>query len=335
MQKTGSTFLSHFSRDIALHRKMCRVYQNTKEYVCTTTMYVDCPRNNVHRKTVSLVESFSTQLPETHHGQRCNQSLRQQMFGEANDWLRSTDVTVKFRYNRSLTWLLSAEGFVRTSRQLHVEHTDGVVPGFPGYHNVIIVHTRHPVEMMVSAYNCIANPTVCPVRSKFLGSHVPKNDTIRSLDEFVLSGIRRPGSTPHAIVQRNFALTRFLQDFDSSALRARSQAPGCAQTEVWHSKYELMVTNFSVWATQLLERMVTPKGQRRALLASLVAQYQNDFVPDGKHKKSLVAGSNMAKLRPTTLRVLTQDQRIGSLLREMGYGWFGWDKRAAAAVATL
>ena len=73
MQKTGSTFLSRFSREIALHRKMCRAYQTTKEFVCQTTMYVDCPRNNLHRKTVSLVQPFSTQLPDEHRGPRCTQ----------------------------------------------------------------------------------------------------------------------------------------------------------------------------------------------------------------------------------------------------------------------
>lgn len=298
---------------------MCRTYQNTKEYVCQTTMYVDCPRNDQHRKTVSLTQTFSTQLPEQTRGPRCNKRLRRQMFGEANDWLRSSEVAVRYRYNRSLTWLLSAEGFVRTSRQLYVEHTDGAVPAFPCYQNVLIVHTRHPVEMMVSAYNCIANPKVCPVRSKFLGSHVPKNDTIRSLDEFVLEGLKRSGSTPHAIVQRNRAIMQFIRGFGTSALRAESQACGCSVATLLHSKYELMVTNFSVWAAQVLEKMVTPKGQRRALHASLVAQYKNDFVADGKHKHSLVAGSNLRKLQPATIRELMRNMQLSALLAEMGY----------------
>ena len=326
MQKTGSTFLGRFSREIALHRKMCRVYQNTKEFVCQTTMYVDCPRNNRHRKTVSLVQAFSTQQPEERHGPRCNQTLRQQMFGSANDWLRSREVDVKYRYNRSLTWLLEAEGFVRTSRQLYVEHTDGAVPMFPGYHNVIIVHTRHPVEMMVSAFNCIANPKVCPVRSKFLGSHVPKNDTIRSLDEFVL-GFKRPGSTPWHIMQRNLAITRFMQGFDSSPLRRRTHLSECPPTTLLHSKYELMVTNFSVWAAQILAATVAPKGQRRSLHMSLVEQYKGDFVADGKHKNSLVAGSNMKKLKLDTIRELVNDKDLNALLDAMTYDWFGWEKK--------
>lgn len=329
MQKTGSTFLSRFSREVALHRKMCRTYQNTKEFVCQTTMYVDCPRNKQHTKTVSLVQTFDTQLDleaGSPRGPRCNQTLRQRMFREANDWLRSTEVRVKYRYNRSLTWLLSAEGFLRTSRQLYVEHTDGAVPGFPGYHNVVIVHTRHPVEMMVSAFNCIANPKVCPVRSKFLGSHVPKNDTIKSLDDFVL-GFRRQGSTPWQIVQRNLQITRFMQGFAESPISRRlPTAPGCAGSTLLHSKYELMVTNFTLWAAEFLEVMIAPKGQRRALHTSLVAQYKNDFVPDGKHKNSLTAGSNMRKLKRSTVKELTIDPTLNALLRGMGYDWFGHDR---------
>ena len=81
------------------------------------------------------------------------------------------------------------------------------------------------------------------------------------------------------------------------------------------------------WAKQILEKMVAPKGQRRALHASLVAQYKSDFVPDGKHKNSLVAGSNMKKLRPSTICELTRDAALNALLRGMGYGWFGWDER--------
>ena len=323
MQKTGSTFLGKFSREIALRRRMCRAYQMTKEFVCQTTMYVDCPRNDLHRKTVSLVQSFNTQLPQTYKGHRCDKQLRQQMFGQANDWLRSKEVEVKYRYNRSLTWLLSAEGFVRTSRQLYVEHPDDAVPGFAGYHNVLIVHTRHPVEMMVSAFNCIANPKVCPVRSKALGSHVPKHDIITSLDEFVLGAIRRQGSTPWMIVERNLAITRFMQGFRTSPLAKSLESTGCSRTWLLHSKYEHMVTNFSTWSATILDHMVALKGQRRGLHAALVKQYKDDFVADGKHKNSLVAGSNMKKLRPETVQLLMRDQRVDSLLRGMGYDWFG------------
>ena len=162
MQKTGSTFLAHFTREIALHRKMCRVYQNNKEYICQATLWVDCPRNSRHRKTVSLERTFSTQLPSSTKGRKCNDVLKQRLLVEANDWLRSTHVSVKYRYNQSLNWLLSPKGFVRGPlRQLYTEAELEAVPSYPGFHNVIIAHTRHPVEMMVSSYYCIADPKVC------------------------------------------------------------------------------------------------------------------------------------------------------------------------------
>jgi hypothetical protein len=345
MQKTGSSFLNRFLNDIALHRRMCRTYQITKEFVCETTMFVDCPRNDLHRKTVSLRNTFSpdgqprlarSEVKAKSKGSggaqrnyRCTRTERRKMFDDSNDWLRSTDVTVKYRYNRSLEWLLSADGFVRTSRQLYAEHADAAVPGFPGYDNVLIVHTRHPVEMMVSAYHCIANPSVCPVRSKFLGAHVPKNDTIKSLDEFVLKGVRRPGSTPWTIMQRNRAINDFIRGFQTSALRSSlaQHVGGCPEPVLLHSTYEFMVTNFSVWAAQILETVVAPIGQRRALHSSLVAAYKNDFVPKaGTHKNALVAGSNLAKLKKSTVKELVRDPQVNTLLREMGYHWFGWDR---------
>ena len=262
-----------------------RIYQITKEFQCQTTVYIDCPRNKDHRKTVSLKQTFSTQLPEGARGGRCNSQLRYQMFKQGNDWIRSTDWSVPYRYNKSVDWLLSEEGFSRGPlRQLYVEHTDNAVPAYPGYHNVIIVHTRHPVEMMVSAYHCIANPSVCPVRSKFLGPHVPINDTISNVDDFVLQGLRRPGSTPYAILQRNLQIMQFMRGFASSDLAKAGRMKGCAPPTLLHSKYELMVTKFSTWAKQILDVFIEGKGQRRTLLATLVAQYKNDFVPDGKHK---------------------------------------------------
>ena len=327
MQKTGSTFLGRFSREITLHKKMCRTYQNTKEYVCQTTIYVDCPRNSHHRKTVSLKQTFSTQLPEHKGRARCNSMLRRKMFDSANDWLRSTNFTVRYRYNRSLDWLFRPVGFSRGPlRQLYTEYADGAVPGFPGYHNALIVHTRHPVEMMVSAFHCIANPSVCPVRNKLLGAHVPKNDTIRSLDEFVLAGLKRQGSTPYAILQRNLAISHFMKGFTQSNLYRVASSRGCSSPTLLHSKYELMVTNFSLWAKQLLEHVVDKPGQRRTLHRTLVAQFRNDFVPDGKHKHALVAGSNIRKLRPTTVQQLTRDTRLSGLLSDLGYDWFGLDR---------
>ena len=180
MPKTGSTFLGRFSRDVALRQQMCKVYQNTKEFICESVMYADCPRNELHAKSVHLERAFARPLPgvdasEGSHSlfsawdcgppekvdkqwrcarnvassvdpatrRRCDDSLRHQLFVAANEWLRIGNVTGQYRYNFTLSSLLSARGFVRGPlRLLPTEYTARAVPYFTGYHNVIIVHTR-------------------------------------------------------------------------------------------------------------------------------------------------------------------------------------------------
>ena len=326
MQKTGSTFLARFSRDLALHRRMCRTYQNNKEFMCQATLWVDCPRNSLHRKSVSLVRTFSTGLPPESKGLKCSAPLRRKLLDDANDWLRSTDVTVKYRYNQSLAWLLSPDGFVRGPlRQLYTEFELDAVPYYPRFHNVMIVHTRHPVEMMVSSYYCIANSTVCPVRTKVLGNHVPKNDTISSVDDFVLKGIGRLGSTPYSILRRNMAISAFMKGFRRA--RVSTTDPGaCPRATLVHSKYETMVTNFSDWSAEILAHVIEPKGKRRTLHTEFVEQYEKEFVPNGKHKHALLMGANMAKLKPATIQALMRSDTLQTLLRDLGYDWFGRER---------
>ena len=182
MPKTGSTFLGRFSRDVALRQQMCKVYQNTKEFVCESVIYVDCPRNELHEKSVHLERAFSRpthELPETAtadhtfrawdcgppekidkqwrcklalpggartgvaNRRRCDDGLRHQMFRGANQWLREGNTTGPYRYNLSVNTLLSARGFVRGPlRQLYTEFDARAVPSYANFHNVIIVHTR-------------------------------------------------------------------------------------------------------------------------------------------------------------------------------------------------
>jgi hypothetical protein len=181
MPKTGSTFLGRFSRDVALRQQMCKVYQNTKEYVCESVMYVDCPRNELHDKSVHLERAFArpsqelaqtATVDETFRAwdcgppekidkqwrckravpfgsrplttrRRCDDGLRHQMFRAANQWLREGGATGAYRYNFTLNTLLSTRGFVRGPlRQLYTEYDAQSVPYFPGFQNVIIVHTR-------------------------------------------------------------------------------------------------------------------------------------------------------------------------------------------------
>ena len=98
---------------------MCKVYQVTKEFVCQSTVYVDCPRNSQRSrtKTVSIEKTFAPLteqgLPATATKRRCDTLQRRNMFSAANGWLITRSVTAKNRYNLSLAKLLSADGFVR------------------------------------------------------------------------------------------------------------------------------------------------------------------------------------------------------------------------------
>ncbi|KAL1508616.1 hypothetical protein AB1Y20_004713 [Prymnesium parvum] len=367
MPKTGSTFLGRFSRDVALRQQMCKVYQNTKEFLCESVAFVDCPRNELHAKSVHLERAFARPLGEAAgdsrfsawdcgppekvekqwrcrrsveaaadpaRRQRCDHRLRHHMFVAANAWLRDGNLTSVNRYNLSLHSLLSARGFVRGPlRLLSTEYTARAVPYFAHYQNVVIVHTRHPVEMMVSVFYCIADPKVCPVRSKFLGNHVPVNDTIASLDKFVLGGVRREGSTPYLILQRSEILASFITAFRRDWRMATEggtdqDARACGAPVLVHSKYEDMVSNYSSWARQLVGPLsgdADRPAQQNGLLATLLERYQNDFVPDGKHKHTLKMGGNIAKLKHSTVRHLMKNQRIRSTLRLLKYDWLGHD----------
>lgn len=60
-------------------------------------------------------------------------------------WVAALDhtQTARYRYNFSLSKLLSSSGFVRgPMRQLYTEVDAHAVPWFGGYQNIVIVHTR-------------------------------------------------------------------------------------------------------------------------------------------------------------------------------------------------
>ena len=95
---------------------------------------------------------------------------------------------------------------------------------------------------MVSAYFCIADAKVCPVRARFLGSHVPVNDSVSSLDAFVLHGVRQQGSTPYHIMLRSRKITAFMSEFRRAGGAAVLDIDGasvdnaCTPPSLLHSK---------------------------------------------------------------------------------------------------
>ena len=154
------------------------------------------------------------------------------------------------------------------------------------------------------------------------------NDTVSSLDDFVLQGLQRRGSTPQLILQRNLAITDFMRRFPTSDLVTGRRSDSCQSARLLHSKYELMVTDFGAWAQQILEHVISGAGQRKALLRTLESQYKNEFVPATGatalqigHKVTLRHGANLAKLRGTTIERLKREVRLASLLQELGYDY--------------
>jgi len=344
MQKTGSSFLASFLKDVARRQQMCKVYQYIKEFVCEGTMYIDCPRSSAqHRKSVALQREFAVPLASGRAS--CDAAKRRELFGDTNAWLRSRapgDATkggTANRHNLSVAALLGGSGFIRGPlRQLYTEYDVHAVPAFGSFHNVIVVHTRHPVEMMVSAYFCIADPKVCPVRKKHLGSHVPKNDTIASLDEFVLAGLDRPGATPHTIMSRSRRVAQFMTDFrargraaldggsgsgDGGGLLGVVPPDGCPAAEVVHSQYEIMVSDFAGWLRVVLAKMASSPAKAHGMHALMMERYNSSFVPDGKHKHAVHKGANIAKLKPETVRKLVAHKGLAELLRDLNYDWLG------------
>lgn len=131
---TRHQLLATIARHQLRRQQMCKVLQTTKEFVCESVDYVDCPRNALHRKSVHLERAFAPPSrrrqgwdcgppelvgpkghaqwrckpdggPEPGVGElrrRCNDQLRHEMFAAANGWLRSTTDTPKYRWHFSL-----------------------------------------------------------------------------------------------------------------------------------------------------------------------------------------------------------------------------------------
>ena len=49
-------------------------------------------------------------------------------------------------------------------------------------------------------------------------------------------------------------------------------------------------------------------------------------MPNGKHKHALLMGANMAKLKPATIQALMRSDTLQTLLRDLGYDWFGRER---------
>ena len=179
------------------------------------------------------------------------------------------------------------------------------------------------------------------MRAKFLGSHVPVNDSLASLDEFLLRGVGRVGSTPYQIMRRSRTITRFMADFRRTrglgVLDGARAGKGCQAPLLLHSKYEVMVTDFSGWARTLLAALMSgsPASKVRGMHTTLVQWHQASFKTDGKHKHGMFTGANIAKLKQSTVQTLVQHAELQEVLRGLAYDWFGFDRGRATSNPNL
>lgn len=267
----------------------------------------------------------------------------------------------------------------------------------------IVLHMRHPVEMLVSHVFCITSPRVCPRRHALLAaanrsrggassSSASSTSTsarvvssvrsvpgvvpgTSSIDDLLLSELYGPADTSvnrllerverlaswlaqaRALEARGLAEVRELSrieargDFNPmldtweatcSSLHATEAAVGDDRGDeaaeaaahgrqrlgprplVLLSYYETMVRDFDAWLEALLDSLpdgVARVASRAQMHKALVALFQHDFVADGKHKHSLVPGSNLARLQPATLLRLQGHARLSSVVERLGYEW--------------
>ena len=90
------------------------------------------------------------------------------------------------------------------------------------------------------------------------------------------------------------------------------------------SRYEAMTADFDGWFKALLDTlpdgMVARAGASRAQIhRAMLALFRRDFVADGRHRHSLVPGSNLARLLPASVHRLQGHARLVSVMDRLGY----------------
>ena len=316
LTKTGSTFLGRFLKSMASRSGTCWIAQELRNE-CNLSMTVRCPAQGSSYTGAGESAPLSRNTHAIALGPRCCALSRAQAGNDeecaSRAWIRTVAV--------SQTSSSATPSFVRGPVRLPPPQLHGGML-FPGRTNVVVVHYRHPIEAFVSLFYCVSQPTVCPNRGALRGNNsAPPESAAGGLDAFLLSELTGPQTTALNILLLRFeSLLGFLRsarDFASS--RADAMAPPLA---VFESRYEHMVGDFPAWLRRLLNALPMQTGTRDHLHASLSADFKGEFVaPDGKHKHSLFAGVNLAKLQPATLVRLQAIPRVASVLTSLGYGW--------------
>jgi len=334
LPKTGSSFLGRFLKSLSVFLQVCMVLELKSD--CGTLVRVGCPPEWGGRRSAPVSAcvprsegcSWGWLLSNTQPlDDRCcskgaseaSHSLSGSAWRPGND---SSYIECSRRQLHSL-WqtkrlpgthgtlreTLAAAGFVRGPMRQMAWSMDNFLPELRS-RRIVVLHSRHPIEAMVSLYYCISDPAVCPIRQNV--STKPASASF-GLDHFLLEDLRG---------ERSSHLNRLLVKYEVLANLWRvSRRSSSAEALVVYSRYELLVEHFSGWLRHLLAALPLPPDSRRRLNERLSAQYQGEFVPDGKHKHSLRAGSNLARLKPGTLAALSQMPRLAAVMNTLNYSF--------------
>ena len=373
LPKTGSTFLGQFAKHLSVLSGMCKVLEQ-RHANCSVSIEAACAPGGFggrlscshDKKKVPARGWFCS------HAVQLNRTFTGCASGEASDgsdWLDREPMAWLLRQGslsafppagRSAAerlalggtplfdhgpaaatsvgaWTaLHGSGFVRAPIRTASPPGRPASFVFPGFRSVVVVHTRHPVEALVSQFYCRNDSRVCPKQ----GRHAPSSAAPLSagVDAFLLSellgeaaGSGEPGGALRLLASYE-GLTVLLREARALTVcgTGRKTGPSRGQSEhgathgssleVLHSRYETMVTDFGGWLAVLLARLPLTDAARSELHSRLVARDGGDFVPDGKHRHSLTVGSNLARLQPVTVAALQRGApRLGALMRSLGY----------------
>ena len=324
LPKTGSSFLGRFLKALAVYLQTCMVLEVKTE--CSVTLRVGCPPEWGGRRTATMDAcgsrsdgcSWGWLLSHTRQLEKrcCGQNIpgNDSEYAECVNTI-TTDTTHQVRLPRTIGTLgetLSAAGFVRGPIRQLPFRVDSFLASLQN-RRLIVLHARHPIEAMVSLFYCISESAVCPVRQN--ASNLPESAS-KGLDAFLLQDLAGgPGSHLNRQLTKYEALASLWQGAQASPTELT------LRPRILFSRYELLVERFSLWLKQLLVALPLPLDARRELHKKLLEQYQGEFVPDGKHKHSLRVGSNLARVKRSTLHELSRNARLAAVMTTLNYSF--------------
>ena len=166
---------------------------------------------------------------------------------------------------------------------------------FPSLTNVVIVHTRHPIEAFVSHFFCLSNASVCPRRATLLreaGRDAAPPSISLGLDGFVLAELRANASSLSRMLSRQEELAGFVLRLRAAARGGATPArdgANCAisgvasragSLNVMVSRYEDLVSDFPSWLNSLFDLLPPTLGasrmRKQSVQRRLAARFKDD-----------------------------------------------------------